>query len=1086
MKKNISVRRQKRTRGFSMSLNPATGNELSQDRASQSASDLDLATQAVHAHFNRDVTFESKQHTVLLEKVKFLQLEQQSSQSILVALEKRQLTLQQQLLTLNTSLSALQQNQSAVLAQIQTLSSKLSALTVLPELYNEVKALKNSSRDDYSTLFNIISNQKQDQDIERTLSFQLGKVLIDGGKNVNNIISLPKKLMELHREGLRRKEKNTEIESAVVHRQHFQQVYSETPSKLSIAARPIRKIGLEQIFQQSKMDHFDGNLLNYLQMRNHELVEFTRNQDGIMLSSRVELDKPRYFYSNNMLHLEGLQDYIESNKLTVLLQYQQDGFNVELMIHYLNEAKEKISFSIAKPSAKIFLNIPDECKFLHIGFKLSGHGQFLIKYLRLLGTEQVQQGIESRTQLTAGISIIVPSYQGDATILDTLDSIQKQKNIQLDLIEVVCVINGPQEKTAHVLQVFTEAHPNFNLKILYSPIASASHARNLGLEHASREYLVFLDDDDIISENYLCEMYTLVEQNTVVFSYIHDLNEQGQILKETSITQQLVKNQNNLTLNGLSSAITMIASKMLPTADVRQIKFDPQLKSGEDVSFFVEYMVKFNPKFKLVADTNCAYIRRMTENSVSRQPMSFHFNVEQRLDVIKSLDTINSRYPELLEGFIISKMKAQIGFIARYLTEHPDDLDQIITEVIQRKISHFPYKYFWEKVGKNQVQQLIFSYCHPPFVDTSATIVGKRVQEFGLYSDVIANDMSNLRKVDRDMMFLNCHLIHDIHFLQTPTSFGGWKAIKEFSEQANLLVDRKFYQQVYSRVLWPGSNFAALIYKLNQPQTKWVAEFSDPAVLDIKGEERKSLFDDPEWKAQILAYIPLHLRNLPANEDNLYVWCELVAYLFADEIIFTCENQRQVMLDHFKYKEIAQLAYSKSVIKQHPTLPPVFYQLGQSQYEVDHNFINIGYFGVFYENRNLNDFITAINQVNQLEHVKRKIKLHIFTNTPQDFAGKYGEYTIFNAYLGYFDFLTTSNDFDYLLVNDAVVSNIFGINPYLPSKVSDYKGAQAQIIALVESGSALSKMESIPIKLFLGSEHSFSTKLLDLIDSEVI
>lgn len=98
-----------------MSLNPATGNELSQDRASQSASDLDLATQAVHAHFNRDVTFESKQHTVLLEKVKFLQLEQQSSQSILVALEKRQLTLQQQLLTLNTSLSALQQNQSAVL-----------------------------------------------------------------------------------------------------------------------------------------------------------------------------------------------------------------------------------------------------------------------------------------------------------------------------------------------------------------------------------------------------------------------------------------------------------------------------------------------------------------------------------------------------------------------------------------------------------------------------------------------------------------------------------------------------------------------------------------------------------------------------------------------------------------------------------------------------------------------------------------------------------------------------------------------------------------------------------------------------------
>jgi glycosyltransferase involved in cell wall biosynthesis len=244
--------------------------------------------------------------------------------------------------------------------------------------------------------------------------------------------------------------------------------------------------------------------------------------------------------------------------------------------------------------------------------------------------------------------------------------------------------------------------------------------------------------------------------------------------------------------------------------------------------------------------------------------------------------------------------------------------------------------------------------------------------------------------------------------------------------------------------------------------------------------------DDQQWIKQILINVPKKLQLLLSQEDNLYVWCELLAYLFADEIIFTCENQRQLMLDSFKYQEIAQQAYAKSVIKQHPTLPQVFYQLGAHRYSLDHDFIHIAYFGVFYANRNLNDFITAIAQVNQQRAGKRKIKLHIFTHTPEAFAAQYGEDIIFNAYLGYFDFLATSNHFDYLLVNDAVVSQIFGINPYLPSKVSDYKGAQAQIIALVEQGSALSQMENIAIKLRLGSEHLFATQLFHLIDGEAV
>lgn len=1062
MRKPVSVRRQKKNKQYIAPVNPVIEEVLKSTELNTEIDTYQQKSQSIQTGEN-----------VLLEKIDMLLLEQQHTKMYLAETEKTQKELKNLIIALEKEVGMLKHAQLSVSDLLQKILSRVGNITLLSDIHADIKALKSIGRDDYKTILSILLDKKQDQDTERTISFQLGKTLIDSTKNVNDIIGLPKKLLNLRKESLHRKHKSSFVEGVTI--EH----------KPAIRKIGVKKLTLDQILDKNQ-NKFDGNLLNTLVLKNHELVSFCQNQNGLQVISKMPIEKPRYFYSSKMIDLSSISNYCKNNKLSLLLNTEEAGLHLELIVSYLNNKKEKISFSVVKPLSKIFLNIPDGCEYLNLGAKISGNGEFFIREIQLQGFHTSKNNEKNQIKLNHGISIVIPSYNGASTIGDTLKSIKAQKGIDLNIVEVICVINGPVKQTEKIINGFIKNNPEVNLKMLYSDIASASQARNIGLENATKEFLVFLDDDDLISENYLSNMYALSDQNTVVFSYIHDLDSQGLVTKETNITQQLIKNKDNLNLNGLSSAITMIASKMLPTADVRQIKFDPMLKSGEDVSFFVEYMVKFNPKFKLVADTNCAYVRRITENSVSRQPMSFNFNVEQRLDVIKALDSLILSNKDNLDNFIISKMKAQVGFIVRYLLEQPQDLQLVLEKIVQRKIYNFPYKFFWEKIGKSEVKQLVFSYCHPPFVDTSATIVGKRIQEFGLLSDIIANDMSSLRKVDQEMMFLSKHLINDTIFLQTETSFGGWRAIKEFSEQANQTVDGKLYTQIYSRVLWPGSNFAAAMYKLKNSQTKWIAEFSDPVVLDIKGEERNSLLDDAEWIKGVLSHLPLHFQQLLANENNLYVWCELIAYLFSDEIIFTCENQRKVMLGKFKYQDIAQLAYNKSVIKQHPTLPEVFYNLGQNQYEIDHDFINIGYFGVFYENRNLNDFITAVNDVNKQKNVKRKIKLHIFTNNPQEFSGKYGEYIIFNGYLGYFDFLSTSNSFDYLLVNDAVVSNIFGINPYLPSKVSDYKGAQAEIIALVESGSALSKMEGIPIKLFLGSEHSFSTKLLSLVDNEAV
>jgi hypothetical protein len=56
----------------------------------------------------------------------------------------------------------------------------------------------------------------------------------------------------------------------------------------------------------------------------------------------------------------------------------------------------------------------------------------------------------------------------------------------------------------------------------------------------------------------------------------------------------------------------------------------------------------------------------------------------------------------------------------------------------------------------------------------------------------------------------------------------------------------------------------------------------------------------------------------------------------------------------------------------------------------------------------------------------------------------------------FLEFLNLTTLFDVLLVNDAATAQHHAVNPYLPSKISDYRGSGTPIWAICEPGSILS------------------------------
>ena len=90
-----------------------------------------------------------------------------------------------------------------------------------------------------------------------------------------------------------------------------------------------------------------------------------------------------------------------------------------------------------------------------------------------------------------GISIIIPVYNAEKTILTTLKSIQKQI---LSSIEIIFVDDGSTDSTAEIIK--NAIKQDSRISYYYQDNSGAGSARNYGLTKAIGKYIAFMDADD--------------------------------------------------------------------------------------------------------------------------------------------------------------------------------------------------------------------------------------------------------------------------------------------------------------------------------------------------------------------------------------------------------------------------------------------------------------------------------------------------------------------------------------------------------------------------------------------------------------
>jgi glycosyltransferase involved in cell wall biosynthesis len=205
------------------------------------------------------------------------------------------------------------------------------------------------------------------------------------------------------------------------------------------------------------------------------------------------------------------------------------------------------------------------------------------------------------------ISVIVPAFNADRTILETLNSIQRQT---MRDIEIIVVDDGSTDDTVATLETVSDER----LKVVSYSNGGLSVARNRGFELASAPFISFLDADDLWTPDKLEKQLARLKRQPdagVAYSWTIFIDNDGRYL----FAKEPLYFEGDVHVDLLSDCFIASGSNvLLRRACFEDVGgFDPDLRYTEDWDFFLR-VAKTWP-FVVIRDYQILY--RFTDQALS-------------------------------------------------------------------------------------------------------------------------------------------------------------------------------------------------------------------------------------------------------------------------------------------------------------------------------------------------------------------------------------------------------------------------------------------------------------------------------------
>jgi len=265
------------------------------------------------------------------------------------------------------------------------------------------------------------------------------------------------------------------------------------------------------------------------------------------------------------------------------------------------------------------------------------------------------------------VSIIIPCYNAEKTVLETIDSALNQT---YPAVEIIVVDDGSVDNSLNIIK--EKAVNLSNLQCYSKSNEGLPATRNFGFEKSKGQYVVFLDSDDLLSPTFVSECMAVMESDDELAMVCT----QAQFFeRETGMVIHPAYSFSLLLMKNCLTATALINSKFFKDVGM----YDENLKFAEDWEFWIRLFSKY-PKNYRIDKPLFHYRKRNTQDSMSDNNIKSSKNIENKA----TLYVYNKHY-ELFCNYGLD--------IANLLNSHVD-VDKFKRKYYNTWYRQLYYKYF--------------------------------------------------------------------------------------------------------------------------------------------------------------------------------------------------------------------------------------------------------------------------------------------------------------------------------------------------------------------------------------------------------
>ncbi|MFC4817358.1 glycosyltransferase family 2 protein [Flavobacterium sp. GCM10023249] len=307
------------------------------------------------------------------------------------------------------------------------------------------------------------------------------------------------------------------------------------------------------------------------------------------------------------------------------------------------------------------------------------------------------------------ISIIIPSYNKASFIKDTLQSVLNQSYLNW---ECIIIDDGSTDDSELIIKDFANSDPRFvflpkDIKLPKGP----SSSRNLGIQKAKGEFVLFLDADDLLSSDCLENRMKYFEENKdndfLVFQMQRFQTQPDYSVKRIKfdISEELVLHS-FIHLHG----VWAITSPIYKTQLLKSVRgFDEKLTNFEDFELAVKVILK-SGRYKFFDIVDCYYrndedyVKKYSNSKAKLRMLESFCTFIQSIDAFLLTEKIDDFKKIKVKGLIVSSYKKLFkGVVIEDVKLLGNQNKQILNILSQKN-----YLSQWQSIKYNFVQRVLF------------------------------------------------------------------------------------------------------------------------------------------------------------------------------------------------------------------------------------------------------------------------------------------------------------------------------------------------------------------------------------------